>query len=222
MSGRIHDPQKTYSTWSIRQIRRKEAHFPTFRCVQEIDHENWFEQWLKKCMEFKLCIPHTHTGMIVLDWLDWLYQFFETYIYKPSNQRIIKLELLYINIYNLDILVRLVKFVRLHILDCMHDFKTRQHATEDRMLPIKPGCRICCDKKLRSIGSWTCVCHADSIRSDDDTHTQKSVKRLRNQMREKKNSTGHASNHPKIHLQILYPKLTFHQSHHPADLQFGS
>ena len=86
-----------------------------------------------------------------------------------TNHRII--QLLYIHIYNLDILVWLVKFVRLHILDCMYDFKARKHTTEDRMLLVEPGRRICRDEKLRSIGCWTRVRHADSIRSDDDKRT---------------------------------------------------
>ena len=134
--------------------------------------------------------------------------------YKPSSHHHGIIQLLYINIYNLDILVWFVKFVRLHILDCMYYFKARQHTTEDRMLLVQPGGRICCDKKLRSIGCWTCICHADSIRSDDKS-AQKREKRW-------KKRTGHASDHPKIHLQTPFPKLTYHQSHLPADLQFGS
>ena len=69
-----------------------------------------------------------------------------------------------IDIYDLDILVRLIRFVRLHILDRMHRLEPRKNAPKDRVFLIEPRRRIRSNEELGPVRVRSCVRHTHSIR----------------------------------------------------------
>jgi hypothetical protein len=69
-----------------------------------------------------------------------------------------------IDIYDLDIFVRLIRFIRLHILDCMHRLQPRKDAPKDRVFLVEPRRRIRSDEELGSVSVRTCVRHTHGIR----------------------------------------------------------
>jgi len=69
-----------------------------------------------------------------------------------------------IDVDNLDILVRFIRLVRLHILDRMHRLQPRKKAAEDGVFVIEPRRGIGGDEELGSVRVRTCVCHAQGIR----------------------------------------------------------
>ena len=74
-------------------------------------------------------------------------------------------ELLYIDINDLDILERLVRLIRLHILDRMNDLQPRDRPPENRMLLIQPRGSRRRDKKLTPVRPRSSVGHAQRVRS---------------------------------------------------------
>lgn len=68
-----------------------------------------------------------------------------------------------IDIYDLDIFVRLIRFIRLHILDRMHRLQPRKDAPKDRVFLVEPRRRIRSDEELGSVRVRTCVRHTHGI-----------------------------------------------------------
>ena len=69
-----------------------------------------------------------------------------------------------IDIYDLDIFVRLIPLIRLHILDPMHRFQPREHAPKYRVFLVEPRGRVRSNEELRSVRVRSCVRHTHSIR----------------------------------------------------------
>jgi hypothetical protein len=69
-----------------------------------------------------------------------------------------------ININDLDILVRFIRLVRLHVLYRVHRLQPRKKAPKDRVLLVEPRRRIRGDEKLRSVRVRTRIRHAQGIR----------------------------------------------------------
>src|SRR6266849_8745802 len=69
-----------------------------------------------------------------------------------------------IDVYNLDIFVRLIPFIRLHILDRMHRLQPRKNAPKYRVFLVEPRRRIRSDEELGSVRVRSCVRHTHSIR----------------------------------------------------------
>lgn len=69
-----------------------------------------------------------------------------------------------IDVNDLDILIRLIRLVRLHILDPVHRFQARKDTPKDRVLLVEPRRRIRGNEELGPVRVRTCVRHAHSIR----------------------------------------------------------
>ena len=87
-------------------------------------------------------------------------RFYSRHTYSISNPY----SLFDIDIYDLDIFVRLIPFIRLHILDRMHRLQPRKNASKDRMFLVEPRRRIRSDEELGSVRVRTRVRHTHSIR----------------------------------------------------------
>jgi len=72
--------------------------------------------------------------------------------------------LLNVDINDLDVLVRFISFIGLHIFDSMHDLKAREHPSKDRVLFIQPRCSRGGDEELGTVCTRTSVSHTDGVR----------------------------------------------------------
>jgi hypothetical protein len=68
-----------------------------------------------------------------------------------------------IDIHDLDIFVRLIRLIRLHILDPMHRLQPRKDAPEYRVFLVEPRRRIRSDEELGSVRVRACVRHTHGI-----------------------------------------------------------
>lgn len=73
--------------------------------------------------------------------------------------------LFYIDVYDFDIFIGLVRLVCLDVFDCMDDFQAGYNTPEDGVLFIEPGRCSRSDEELRTIRTRAGIRHADSVRS---------------------------------------------------------
>ena len=69
-----------------------------------------------------------------------------------------------IDIYDLDVFVRLIRLVRLHILDRVHRLQPRKNAPKYRVFLVEPRRRIRSNEELGSVRVRSRVRHTHSIR----------------------------------------------------------
>ena len=69
------------------------------------------------------------------------------------------------HINDFDVFKGLIRLVRFRVLNRVHNLEPTQHATKDGVLVVQPRRRVCRDEELGAIRIWTCIGHADRIRT---------------------------------------------------------
>lgn len=155
-------------------------------------------------------VPSSSCGIAQKPLIEWHY---ETYVHKTTPTQILLVDF---NINYLYILEGFVCFVDFDIFNGVYDFEARENASKDRVFSVEPGGCCCCDKELGSVGTWSSIRHADSVRS------RKQISLNHKGLEGTQEDTCRASGHRRIHPRILFPILKSPQYHHQADLPFGS